>query len=459
MREARFTGRILLSTPVEKWSLTSKREPRDEIDYASATIVARATIYGAYEFSAPRLLYRCRTFPDAIDVFAFLLKHGLTPTIFTLTILLSKSLLPVDSNVEGRSGGASRRKVPGKLWRYMMREGMEPDRKALSCLTAATVFVRDAELSLYLRDRAMEDSGGLRGNPVEASQLVIGLARSRRLKDAQELMRWMDAEGIRCEEERVVSALLKVCADERAADIGRDLCERAEISGLLSTNDIVATSAIGFLATCGDVDAGARIVAGFKGAPTGMMWTALIRSCAINRRSERAKAVYDDMVRAGVKASEDAITAVLKCLSRDGDVAGTTAVMRDLEVLHGLEPTVVHHIIYVDCLSRAGKLEDAEAYSLDLPKEKMDAGILKSLLGGCKTHSNLPVALRSMRRLVALSDRNGSNLVLKEAGDLMALMLRRGGYEGESNRLRESLEGWARMRMREQACRKPNKRA
>jgi len=79
--------------------------------------------------------------------------------------------------------------------------------------------------------------------------------------------------------------------------------------------------------------------------------------------------------------------------------------------VYGIEPRLEHYGCMVDLLGRAGKLEEAEKFVLEMPV-KPNAPIWGALIGACRIHRNAKIAERVGKILIQLLPEHSGYYVL-----------------------------------------------
>ncbi|CAN1249769.1 Pentatricopeptide repeat-containing protein At4g14170 [Linum perenne] len=101
---------------------------------------------------------------------------------------------------------------------------------------------------------------------------------------------------------------------------------------------------------------------------------------------------------------------VLSACAHGGLVEQGRLYLEMMEV-HGVVPELKHYANMVDCLGRAGRLEEAERLVEEMPVEP-DEAVLGAVLGSCRVHNNVEVGERIAKKLIRLKPEKAGYYVL-----------------------------------------------
>ncbi|CAN1783413.1 Pentatricopeptide repeat-containing protein At1g03540 [Linum perenne] len=196
-----------------------------------------------------------------------------------------------------------------------------------------------------------------------------------------------------------LSAVVKACASLAAIKQGKEVhCQYVRRGGW---RDVIVESAlVDLYAKCGCVDFAYRV---FKQMPDRNLitWNTMIRGFAQNGRIEGALALFDDMVKQGVKPDYITFIGVLFACSHSGLVDQGKRHFTSMVSEYGIRPGIEHYNCMVDLLGRAGLIEEAEAL-LENADCRDDSSLWTVLLGACATCTNPATAERIAKRTMEL---------------------------------------------------------
>ncbi|CAN1783410.1 Pentatricopeptide repeat-containing protein At1g03540 [Linum perenne] len=191
--------------------------------------------------------------------------------------------------------------------------------------------------------------------------------------------------------------VLTACGNLGRARQGREVHAKVITSGV----DVIVESAlVDLYAKCGCVDFAYRV---FKQMPDRNLitWNTMIRGFAQNGRIEGALALFDDMVKQGVKPDYITFIGVLFACSHSGLVDQGKRHFTSMVSEYGIRPGIEHYNCMVDLLGRAGLIEEAEAL-LENADCRDDSSLWTVLLGACATCTNPATAERIAKRTMEL---------------------------------------------------------
>ncbi|CAN1306834.1 Pentatricopeptide repeat-containing protein At5g06540 [Linum perenne] len=197
--------------------------------------------------------------------------------------------------------------------------------------------------------------------------------------------------------------LVKSCSEMSSLEMGAQAHGEIVVHGF--ENDLfVQNSLVNMYAHLGEIISARRVFDGsLKQLPEkdALSWTALISGFAMHGYANKAVDYFSKMISTGISPREITFTAVLSACSHGGLVEKGWEIFNTMKEDYNVEPRLEHYGCIVDLLGRAGKLEEAEKFILEMPIEP-NAPIWGALLGACKIHRNADVAERVGKILMEL---------------------------------------------------------
>ncbi|CAN1306833.1 Pentatricopeptide repeat-containing protein At5g06540 [Linum perenne] len=199
--------------------------------------------------------------------------------------------------------------------------------------------------------------------------------------------------------ETVMASVVASCAHLGALELGENAHDYV-IRNNLTLNLILGTALVEMYSKCGAIDKANEV---FEQLPEkdALSWTALISGFAMHGYANKAVDYFSKMISTGISPREITFTAVLSACSHGGLVEKGWEIFNTMKEDYNVEPRLEHYGCIVDLLGRAGKLEEAEKFILEMPIEP-NAPIWGALLGACKIHRNADVAERVGKILMEL---------------------------------------------------------
>ncbi|CAL5194362.1 unnamed protein product [Lathyrus oleraceus] len=260
----------------------------------------------------------------------------------------------------------------------------------------------DVESARELFDRMPEK------NLVTWSTMISGYSRNSRFDKAVEMFEILQADGV-VANEVVMVGVISACAHLGALAIGEKAHEYV-MRNNLDLNVILGTAVVDMYARCGNVEKAIRVFEEMEEKDV-LCWTGLVSGLAMHGYAEKALEYFYVMVKTGIVPRDITFTAVLKACSHGGLVEKGLEIFESMKRDHRVEPRLEHYGCMVDLLGRAGKLEEAENFILEMPV-KPNAPIWGALLGACRIHRNVKVGERVGKILIEMKPEHSGYYVL-----------------------------------------------
>ncbi|KAK9274413.1 hypothetical protein L1049_019227 [Liquidambar formosana] len=139
-------------------------------------------------------------------------------------------------------------------------------------------------------------------------------------------------------------------------------------------------------------------------------WSAIILGYGLSGDVDIALELFDWMRMRGVRPNDVTFLGVLSACAHAGMVERARSCFEMMKN-YGVVAELKHYACMVDCLGRAGLLEDAERFVEEMPLEP-DGAVLGALLGGCRVHGNIEVGERVAKKLILLEPEKAGYYVL-----------------------------------------------
>ncbi|KAK1322465.1 Pentatricopeptide repeat-containing protein [Acorus calamus] len=180
--------------------------------------------------------------------------------------------------------------------------------------------------------------------------------------------------------------------------------------GRLRLSAGLGTALLTMYARCGRVDRAVEVFSSMR-ARDATAWTAMVSALAAHGMTERALALFEEMVGCGVQPDRVAYVAVLSACARAGLVEAGRRCFERMVSSHGIEPGREHYGCMVDLLGRAGRVKEAWELVRSMPMEP-DSIVLKALLSACSGGEDVGAAEWAVGRLMELNPDDTSPYVL-----------------------------------------------
>ncbi|KAJ4974010.1 hypothetical protein NE237_007184 [Protea cynaroides] len=242
-------------------------------------------------------------------------------------------------------------------------------------------------------------------NVVCWTSLISAYVNNGKPNKALKLFRQMQMENVEPDQVTVTVAL-SACADLGALDMGgwihAYVCHYQGIEADLCLNNAL----INMYAKCGDIRKARRLFDGAKQKDV-TTWTSMIIGHALHGQTEEALELFAKMEEGNkhrkrnrnngdqrnklVLPNQVTFIGVLMACSHAGLVEEGKHYMKSMKENYGLTPQISHYGCMVDLLCRAGLLEEAYGFIMDMPIQPT-AVVWRTLLSACSLHGNIELA-------------------------------------------------------------------
>ncbi|CAE5956973.1 unnamed protein product [Arabidopsis arenosa] len=143
-----------------------------------------------------------------------------------------------------------------------------------------------------------------------------------------------------------------------------------------------------------------------------IMWNSIVSGYTSHGLGEEALNIFYEMPLSGsTKPNEVTFIATLSACSYAGMVEEGLKLFESMESVFGVKPITAHYACMVDMLGRAGQLDEAMEM-IDSMTVEPDAAVWGSLLGACRTHSQLDLAEFCAKKLIEIERENSGTYIL-----------------------------------------------
>lgn len=236
--------------------------------------------------------------------------------------------------------------------------------------------------------------------------MISGYAKNGYADEAVNLFRKMISKNL-TPDSITVRATILACAHVGSLELAR------WIDGYISKSEyrsdvFVNTALIDMYAKCGSVDL-ARKVFDRTTDKDVIVWSAMIVGYGLHGRGREAIDLFNSMKQAGVHPNDVTFVGLLTACNHSGLVEegwGFFQYMTD----YGIKARHQHYACVVDLLGRAGYLNKAHDFILDMPIEP-GVTVWGALLSACKIYRHVPLGEYAAKKLFALDPLNTGHYV------------------------------------------------
>ncbi|CAL5402622.1 unnamed protein product [Camellia sinensis] len=238
--------------------------------------------------------------------------------------------------------------------------------------------------------------------------MIVGFVQCGKPKDAIGLFTQMEEAGLRPNEVTVV-AVLAACADLGALDLGRRIHDYSNQSGF-GRNTHVCNTLIDMYIKCGCLEAARRVFDDME-ERTIVSWSAMIQGLAMHGQAEEALKLFARMTRIGIKPNGVTFIGLLHACNHMGLIDEGRSFFAKMTNDYRIIPQIEHYGCMVDLLSRAGLLQEAHNFIINMPI-KPNGVVWGALLGGCRVHKHIELAEEAIKNLLELDPLNDGYYVV-----------------------------------------------
>ncbi|MBA0742261.1 hypothetical protein Gogos_015335 [Gossypium gossypioides] len=181
----------------------------------------------------------------------------------------------------------------------------------------------------------------------------------------------------------------------------------------------IGTGLVDMYAKCGYIDSALSIFR-LMSVKNVLTWTAMGTGLAVHGRGKEALELLDAMEDSGIKPNPVTFTSLFSACCHTGLVEEGLHLFHSMRSRFGLEPQIQHYGCIVDLLGRAGYLNEAYDFIIEMPI-KPDAILWRSLLSACTVHGDLAMAEKVGKILLRLEPPKNSLHMPITSEDYIAL--------------------------------------
>ncbi|XP_047943865.1 pentatricopeptide repeat-containing protein At4g39530-like [Salvia hispanica] len=200
--------------------------------------------------------------------------------------------------------------------------------------------------------------------------------------------------GVKINEFTYVS-ILHACAALLILDVGKQVQALAVKSGV-RIDPYVVTCLINLYVKCGDLEHASRALREAE-KPSITAWTALIGGCVHLGKSREAIDLFQELISAGLKPSEQTFACVLGAFSRDVEIKGGMQ-LHCLIIKMGVKPFIFVSNALLDYYAKLGCLCDS--FKTFSEMDTCDIVSWNALLAGCINAKSYDIAIRVIQGML-----------------------------------------------------------
>ncbi|XP_074310576.1 pentatricopeptide repeat-containing protein At1g74630 [Silene latifolia] len=210
--------------------------------------------------------------------------------------------------------------------------------------------------------------------------------------------------------EASLTSVLSACAQTGAFESSRILhgfLEKGGFCGIVS----VSNALLDAYAKCGNIGMAKLVFSALREKTCVVSWTSMIAGLAMHGYGEEAINLFGELEKCGILPDEATFVSVLYSCSHAGLVQQGCEYFHKMKDVYGLEPSIEHYGCMVDLYGRAGLLQKAYDFILQLHLNDCTT-LWRILLGACSIHGNIEMAEEVKSRISEFEPRDFGDHVL-----------------------------------------------
>ncbi|KAJ7949882.1 Pentatricopeptide repeat-containing protein [Quillaja saponaria] len=321
----------------------------------------------------------------ALKLLILMLREGVKPNMFTYSSVLRAC-----------DGLSNLRQLHSSIMKY----GLESD-----------TFVRSALIDIYSKLGELQNAlhvfhEMVTGDSVVWNSIIGAFAQHSDGDEALNIYKSMKREGFPTDQSTLTS-VLRACTSLSLLELGLQI----HVHVLKFNQDLILNNALlDMYCKCGSLE-DANFIFSRMVEKDVISWSIMIAGLAQNGFSLEALNLFKSMKVFGPKPNYITILGVLFACSHAGLVNEGWYYFQSMKKLFGIDPGREHYGCIIDLLGRAGKLDDAVKLIHEMKCEP-DAVTWRALLGACRVHRNLDLAIYSAKQILKLDPEDAGTYVL-----------------------------------------------
>lgn len=207
-----------------------------------------------------------------------------------------------------------------------------------------------------------------------------------------------------------LTVALSACADLGALDMGKWIHNYIRRTKKLDKDLSLYNALLNMYTKCGDIET-AKILFGSIKKKDVTTWTSMITGYAIHGQAKEALALFTEMTQTKIIPNDVTFIGVLMACSHVAMVDDGKRFFKKMTKDYGLKPRISHFGCMVDLLCRAGRLQEAKDFILQMPV-KPNAVLWRTLLGACGIFGGIDLAEEVRGRLFELENWAGDDVIM-----------------------------------------------
>ncbi|KAG8366503.1 hypothetical protein BUALT_Bualt17G0086800 [Buddleja alternifolia] len=275
------------------------------------------------------------------------------------------------------------------------------------------VFVASALLDMYSKCKDIKNAETVFSkmrykNIVSWTAMLVGYGQNGYSEEAVRTFCEMQRYGVE-PDDFTLGSVISSCANLASLEEGAQFHAQALVAGLISFIT-VSNALITLYAKCGNIEEAHKLFNEIK-LKDEVSWTALVSGYAQFGKANETINLFEEMLGYGLKPDGVTFVGVLSACSRAGFVEKGRFYFSLMVDKYGIKPVLDHYTCMIDLFSRAGQLEEAQNFILQMPCCPDTIG-WATLLSSCRNRGNMEIGKWAAECLLELDPQNTAGHVL-----------------------------------------------
>ncbi|CAJ1935947.1 unnamed protein product [Sphenostylis stenocarpa] len=245
-------------------------------------------------------------------------------------------------------------------------------------------------------------------NLISWNTMIAGYEKNEDYKGAIRLFSQMQLEGER-PDKHTLSSVISVCTGLVDLYLGRQIHQL--VTKIVLPDSPINNSLITMYSRCGAIADACTVFNEIKLYKDVITWNAMIGGYASHGLAAEALELFKLMKTFKIHPTYITFISVLNACAHAGLVEEGRMQFKSMITDYGIEPRIEHFASLVDILGRQGQLKEAMDLINTMPF-RPDKAVWGALLGACKVHNNVELALVAADALIRLEPESSAPYVL-----------------------------------------------
>ncbi|XP_057777411.1 putative pentatricopeptide repeat-containing protein At1g68930 [Salvia miltiorrhiza] len=245
-------------------------------------------------------------------------------------------------------------------------------------------------------------------NIVSWTAMLVGYGQNGYSEEAVRIFCEMQRNGVE-PDYYTLGSVISSCANLASLEEGTQFHGQAMASGLIAFIT-VSNALVTMYGKCGNIKESHQLFNEIR-VKDQVTWTALVSCYAQFGKANETIGLFEEMLACGLQPDGVTFVGVLSACSRAGFVEKGRHYFMLMVDKYGIRPVLDHYTCMIDLFSRAGQLEEAKNFILEMPCRPDTIG-WSTLLSSCRNRGNIEIGKWAAESLLELDPHNSAGHVL-----------------------------------------------